>query len=44
VSFVFFFFSKQAFANYYYFTLGALCCSVAFASPEARGAGGDAQP
>lgn len=26
---VFFAFSKQAFGNYYYFTLGALCCAVA---------------
>jgi hypothetical protein len=29
VSFVFFFLSKQAFANYYFFTLGAICCAVA---------------
>ncbi len=27
--FAFFGFNKQAFANYYYFLLGALCCAVA---------------
>jgi hypothetical protein len=31
VSFVFFGLSKQAFGNYYFFTLGAICCAIAFA-------------
>jgi hypothetical protein len=35
VSFVFFALSKQAFGNYYFFTLGVICCAIAFAY-EAR--------
>ena len=31
---VFFAFSKQAFVNYYYVVLGALCCALAAAGPE----------
>ncbi len=27
-------FNKQAFANYYYFVIGALCCAVAAAAPQ----------
>lgn len=33
---VFFAFSKQAFANYYYFVIGALCCGLAAAQPRQR--------
>ena len=34
VVYLFFFaFNKQAFANYYYFVIGALCCAVAATSP-----------
>ena len=29
VMFTFIAFNKQAFANYYYFVIGALCCAVA---------------
>ena len=31
---VFFAFSKQAFVNYYFFGVGALCCALAAAAPE----------
>ena len=31
---VFFAFSKQAFANYYFFVIGALCCAVAVSVPR----------
>lgn len=34
VSFTFFILSKQAFGNYYFFTLGAICCAVAYAGVE----------
>jgi hypothetical protein len=30
----FFAFSKQAFGNYYFFVLGALCCAVACVAPS----------
>ena len=33
VFFAFFAFNKQAFANYYYFVIGAMCCAVATAAP-----------
>lgn len=33
---VFFAFNKQAFANYYYLVIGALCCAVALTSPAAE--------
>jgi hypothetical protein len=36
VSFVFFGLSKQAFGNYYFFTLGVICCAIAFASQDVR--------
>jgi hypothetical protein len=29
----FFVFNKQAFANYYYFVIGALCCAIAAMAP-----------
>jgi hypothetical protein len=35
VFFVFFALGKQAFANYYYFVIGAMCCAVATATPSA---------
>ena len=31
---VFFAFNKQAFVNYYFFLVGALCCALAAAGPE----------
>ena len=34
VFFAFFAFNKQAFANYYYFVIGAMCCAVATAVPD----------
>lgn len=34
IFFAFFVFNKQAFANYYIFVLGALCCALAVARPE----------
>jgi hypothetical protein len=34
--FVFFAFNKQAFANYYYLVIGALCCAVACEKPHAN--------
>lgn len=34
VYFVFFVLSKQAFVQYYYFVIGALCCAVAVAIPQ----------
>jgi hypothetical protein len=37
VSFVFFFLSKQAFANYYFFTLGTICCALALAPQPQTG-------
>ena len=36
VFFAFFAFNKQAFANYYYFVTGAMCCAVASAVPDDR--------
>ena len=33
--FVFFVFNKQAFCNYYFFALGALCCGIAATQPVA---------
>jgi hypothetical protein len=38
VYFVFFILSKQAFVQYYYFVIGALCCAVALSMPASRGA------
>src|SRR6266850_2534675 len=35
-SLVLFAFSKQAFANYYYFVIGALCCALAATPPQAE--------
>ncbi|MEY4575674.1 MAG: hypothetical protein RL701_377 [Pseudomonadota bacterium] len=35
VSFAFFFLSKQAFPNYYFYSIGALCCAIAVAEPKA---------
>ena len=35
VYFAFFAFNKQAFENYYFFVIGALCCAVAL-TPEPR--------
>ena len=34
VFFAFFAFNKQAFANYYYFVIGAMCCAIATAVPD----------
>jgi hypothetical protein len=34
--FGFFAFNKQAFANYYYFVIGAMCCALASAAPDPR--------
>ena len=36
-SLVLFAFSKQAFVNYYYFVIGALCCAVAATAPDPDG-------
>ncbi len=33
---VFFAFNKQAFANYYFFVIGALCCAIASCGPPAH--------
>jgi hypothetical protein len=33
---VFFAFNKQAFANYYFFVIGALCCAIASCGPPAN--------
>jgi hypothetical protein len=34
---VFFMLNKQAFANYYYFVIGAMCCAIAAIRPQAAG-------
>jgi uncharacterized membrane protein len=34
----FFLFNKQAFGNYYFFVIGALCCALATATPAAQDA------
>jgi 4-amino-4-deoxy-L-arabinose transferase-like glycosyltransferase len=34
VSFMFFALSKQAFGNYYFFTMGVICCALAYAGHE----------
>jgi hypothetical protein len=36
VFFAFFAFNKQAFANYYYFVIGAMCCAIATATASAE--------
>ena len=34
ISLAFFSFNKQAFCNYYFFVIGAMCCTIAAASPQ----------